>query len=374
MIFLDRGDEIVVPLGMVVESDTGTWYFDDKAAERLWHKSALGIPVEGGGINLTSVEFLFCINHRNISSPNINFLIQAIRNDSALIAEYAALEALRTPGNKVVLKKNLDSLSINYCEKSWGLRWESDKHPTKDLPVSEVRWFRSEDEFDDLELFEWVREVESLGRIAESIVVDEELSVVTYHLSTADPRGDFESPFSGGRMIISDYESAETSTGGIFLMNAQDWPLEGIGIPTQGGRQLDWVEREIMQYMGNKSMKFDVQRFSTGPINSELGMTQTASLLMNLWKRGLNTRSGFKFGTTWRCYTGSVGEGHAPWLINDPDDQQKTVGVWAKACLTSRLASGVNKHWICPVDIGSGDWRFLQVSRPPADCRWSNPR
>ena len=175
-------------------------------------------------------------------------------------------------------------------------------------------------------------------------------------------------------MIISDYESAETSTGGIFFMNAQDWPLEGIGIPTQGGRQLDWVEREIMQYMGNKSMNFDVQRFSTGPINSELGMTQTASLLMNLWKRGLNTRSGFKFGTTWRCYTGSVGEGHAPWLINDPDDQQKTVGVWAKACLTSRLASGVNKHWICPVDIGSGDWRFLQVSRPPADCRWSNPR
>lgn len=45
MIFLDRGDEIVVPLGMVVESDTGTWYFDDKAAERLWHKSALGLSL-----------------------------------------------------------------------------------------------------------------------------------------------------------------------------------------------------------------------------------------------------------------------------------------------------------------------------------------
>ena len=56
------------------------------------------------------------------------------------------------------------------------------------------------------------------------------------------------------------------------------------------------------------------------------------------------------------------------------EDEQKKVGVWAKACLTSRLASGVNKHWICPIDVGLGDWDFLKISRPPADSRWSNPR
>ena len=40
MIFLDRGDEIVVPLGLVMGGDNGTWYFDGKSADRLWHKSA----------------------------------------------------------------------------------------------------------------------------------------------------------------------------------------------------------------------------------------------------------------------------------------------------------------------------------------------
>ena len=48
MIFLDRGDEIVVPLGLVMGGDNGTWYFGGKSADRLWHKSALGIIIEGG--------------------------------------------------------------------------------------------------------------------------------------------------------------------------------------------------------------------------------------------------------------------------------------------------------------------------------------
>ena len=33
----------------------------------------LGITVKGGGINLTSVEMLFCINHRNIE-PQVRIL------------------------------------------------------------------------------------------------------------------------------------------------------------------------------------------------------------------------------------------------------------------------------------------------------------
>ena len=78
MIFLDRGDEIVVPLGLVMGGDAGTWYFDGKSADRLWHKSALGIIMEGGGISLTSVEMLFCINHRNIDPPSEEFMQTAL--------------------------------------------------------------------------------------------------------------------------------------------------------------------------------------------------------------------------------------------------------------------------------------------------------
>lgn len=374
MIFLDRGDEIVVPLGLVMGGDNGTWYFGGKSADRLWHKSALGIIMEGGGIGLTSVEMLFCINHRNIDPPSEDFMQTALNADSKLIMEHAVMEALRTPGNKIVLRRNLDSLGIGHSKKSWGLRWDSDKHPSRDLPASEIRWYTAEEEFDYNDLFDWVAEVESIGRIAEALVVDEELSVVTYHLSTVDPIGNLKPPTNEDFLKISNYEYSETITGGAFFAKVTDWPVEAIGVPTQGGRQLDWVERELVQFFGDSSNRFEIESYSPGQKNSEIGITNTASLLLNLLKRGLNSRSGFKFGTTWRCYSGSVGLDHAPWLINDPEDEQKTVGVWAKACLISRLASGVNKQWICPVDVGFGDWDFLKISRPPADSRWSNPR
>ena len=374
MIFLDRGDENVVPLGSVMEGDNGTWYFEGKSADRLWHKSALGITVKGGGINLTSVEMLFCINHRNIEPPSKDFMRTALDDDPKLIMENAVMEALRTPGNKIVLKSNLDSIGIRHSEKSWGLRWKSDEHPSKDLAESEIRWYTAEEEFDQNDLLDWVAEVESFGRIAEALVVDEELSVVTYNLSTADPTGSLNPPTIDDFLKVSRYDYTETITGGAFFTSKTNWPLEALGVPTQGGRQIDWVERELVHFFGDSSKQFQIENYSTGLTNPELGMTMTASLLLDLLKRGLNIRSGFKYGTTWRCYSGSVGRDHAPWLINDPEDEQKKIRVWSKACLTSRLASGVNKNWICPVDRGLGDWSYLRISRPPADSRWSNPR
>ena len=97
-------DEILGPLAGVMQSDGGSWHFDEKSSDRLWHKSAIGIPVRGGGISLTSVEMMFCINHRNIEPPGIDFLFGGLEGDPSLFCEYAVMEALRTPGNKIVLE------------------------------------------------------------------------------------------------------------------------------------------------------------------------------------------------------------------------------------------------------------------------------
>mgnify|MGYP003325727680 CR=1 FL=1 len=95
-----------------------------------------------------------------------------------------------------------------------------------------------------------------------------------------------------------------------------------------------------------------------------------ARVLIDLLGRGLNPKSGFKYGTKWRCYEGEIGMGHAPWLIVHPD---KIPNDWNEACLASRLASGVNKKWLMPIIIGS-KIEYLSISRPPADARWSSPR
>ncbi len=357
-----------------MERVEGGWIYDGPAADRLWHKSAIGRPISDGCLILTACELIFCRDHRHVEFPSDDWLMGVMGEDGDAILEGVIMEALRVPGNKIVLKENLGSMGLEHSEESWGLRWVSDTHPRNDSPVAEVRWFTDTEHFDaKRDLYQWTKEVEGRGRIAEAIVIDEELSVVTYHLSIANPTGILESPSEEGFMKISCRDYVETHTGGAFFTDTHEWPSEAIGVPIHGGRQLDWVERELVHVLGHSSFDFHIDSFSTGLTDPELGMTRTASLLKELWDRGLNTRSGFKFGTTWRCYTGPIGEDHAPWLINDPDDRGKVVSDWGRACLTSRLASGVNKHWICPIDVDTGDWRFLEISRPPADSRWSNP-
>ena len=127
-------------------------------------------------------------------------------------------------------------------------------------------------------------------------------------------------------------------------------------MPIHGGRQLDTVEYEVVQSVTNHATE---------------NMSVSASIQLDLWERGLNTRSGFKYGTKWRCYPAGVGEGHAPWLVVDPSSENPKS--WAEACLSSRLASGVNKYWLYPLKTGKNEWRYLQISRPPSDSRWSNP-
>jgi tRNA splicing endonuclease len=288
---------------------------------------------------------------------------ERLLNDPTLIQEYAILEALRVPGNKVVLHQNFSKLGIDNCN-SWGIRWASDKHPARDEPDSEVIWFNSSELLSDksnqshsLEsILQWSNEVHSKDRISEVLVVDEEKSVVTYRISESDPTGVLRPPDFNEFQRISELKSIDLGEDGVFIIQDEDWAFDAIGLPVHGGRQLEKIEYEVVQSVTNQATK---------------NMSVSSSLVLDLWKRGLNTRSGFKYGTKWRCYPSDVGEGHAPWLVVDPSsDNPKN---WAEACLSSRLASGVNKHWLYPINDRGNGWRYLQISRPPSDSRWSNP-
>ena len=346
------------------------WVFDGPAYSRLWDKSAIGALIDGGGLALSDIEVLFSSNHRGVSFPLIpddnamlEWVNERLLNDPTLIQEYAILEALRVPGNKVVLHQNFSKLGIENCN-SWGIRWASDKHPSRDNPDSEVIWFNSSellsgksDQSHSLEsLLQWSNEVYSKDRISEVLVVDEEKSVVTYRISESNPTGVLRPPDFNEFQRISKLKSIDLGEDGVFIIQDEDWPFDAIGLPVHGGRQLENIEYEVVQSVTSQATE---------------NMSVSSSIVLDLWKRGLNTRSGFKYGTKWRCYPSGVGEGHAPWLVVDPSsDNPKN---WAEACLSSRLASGVNKHWLYPINDRANGWRYLQISRPPSDSRWSNP-
>lgn len=342
--------------------------YDGSSFSRLWEKSAIGILVDGPGLLLTDSEVIFCREHRGVEFDGLNdidlfsrWLTDRIEHNENMLLETAVLEALRVPGNKVVLSENFRALGLGESD-SWAMRWSSDSHPSKGAPESEILWFESKDRFTDSrgggesvlkDLLYWCVQVEERGRIPEVLVIDDEQSVVTYRLSESNPRGEMPEPTEEIFANISKMESKSITGNGLFFPSQTKWPLESIGIPLHGGRQLDHIEAEVVKS------------------NFDENIPLSASILYDLWMRGLNTRSGFKYGTTWRCYSKGVGDAHAPWLVVDPTSEGPDN--WAEACLSSRLASGVNKHWLYPI-MDNGNWRYLQISRPPSDSRWSNPR
>lgn len=364
----------------------GETIYKGPSFSRLWEKSAIGTLYDGKGLILTDAEVVFCKEHRGVVFDDIfdqssysTWLAERVKKNPHFLREVSVLEALRVSGNKIVLATNFQSLELD-APGSWALRWTSDCHPSRDDPVSEIVWFHSDEKLhtgkpDSKSSFEWLlnwcQEVTQRGRFAEVLVIDDEQSVVTYRVSESDPRGSLASPKIADFKSINDMDSVSQHKGE-FINDASNWPHESIGVPLHQGRQLDSVELQLIRsfFEGDSTKSFSPDK-NVSPDSIIGDISDSARILLDLWSRGLNTRSGFKYGTTWRCYPGTIGEGHAPWLVVDPTKEGPSN--WSEACLSSRLASGVNKEWIYPINDGNR-WRYVQISRPPSDSRWSNPK
>ena len=293
---------------------------------------------------MNTVELLFCVNHRNIVFPIGNLILEELEENQNFLVQYVAMEAVRIPGNKVVL--NIDQWSSDYDfeENSWAMRWPSNLHPRESDPVSELQIFNSNDPIIPEELYSWCEGVEHKGLIPEIIVVDEEGSAVTYRISIEDPRGEL-GKYSG--IDIDTGSLYEISSGGYFIPSL-DIEESRVSEGLLGGGITDSAFRSLIE--GDEDTR--------------------AVVLLDLLNRGLNPKSGFKYGTKWRCYEGNVGESHAPWLVADPENIPSD---WNEACLASRLASGVNKTWLMPI-FTRGHIDYMSISRPPTDSRWRTTR
>ena len=84
------------------------------AAERLWQKSAIGRPNGEGKLELSPAETLFVHYHRHIDLPTNDWMNTALNQNPMLLQEYSILEALRVPGNKIVLSQNMGYFLIKF--------------------------------------------------------------------------------------------------------------------------------------------------------------------------------------------------------------------------------------------------------------------
>jgi len=218
------------------------WSYSGSAADRLWHKSAIGRPAEGGSLLLSPAETLFVHHHRNVDFPSDDWLANALNADSLLMQQFAVLEALRVPGNKVILTANLEVVGQTAQDDSWAARWASDTHPRDSSPIAEVRWFQDSDSLNSEGLFEWAERVASNGRIAEVLVVDSELSVVTYRVSSSNPEGELDS--TSVFAALNATSDGVNSAGG-RLYSTDSWTIQQLGVPTEAGVYVDGITCEI---------------------------------------------------------------------------------------------------------------------------------
>jgi|TARA_B110000495_G_C23019709_1_gene604722 hypothetical protein len=334
-----------------MESYKDGWLYSGSASERLWNKSAIGKKITNNQLLLTSSEVIFCHNHRHLDWPYENWFEEEILKNPNLINESIIVEALRVPGNKLMLTKLLEEDGLDSCDKdTWGLRWNSSNHPRNDKPEAEIRWFHSSDYIDREKLLSWAINVNQRGRQAEVLIVDNEQAVVTYKITAEYPKGELLPPSQDLLDRIASFKRTRINNKQTFVHYEGEWPCEQIGIDYDKGRIIDDISEKLI--LGNKE-----------------NLPPEVSVFSDLLVRGLHPRPGFKYGTLWRCYDQKIGTDHAPWLIVNPSNPPIN---WENACLASRLASGVNKIWLQPLKV-NGIWNYLGIVRPPANSRWTNP-
>ena len=254
---LSNGGSPSKPNPIPVEKNGG-WFLPAPLSNRLYQKSALGKPIEGG-IILTEEEVMFCHWHRHVPLED-NWVEERISNDPNFPYKSVAYDVVRSAGEKVVP-----------VDGKW-MRWSRESHPTKGKSVAEVRWSRAKEEFSIDDILDWAESLKSTGLKGEMAIVDDEMDVTMYRIDLIEPTGDL-SPAT-----------------------AEHHPLLGV------------------EHLSRKFLRQDEIDWLEGVENP------VSDLFGELNSRGLLMRPGFKYGCRWRVYTTPVEDNHAPWLMQMEGD------------------------------------------------------
>ena len=239
----------------------GGWFIAAPLSNRLYQKSALGKPVDGG-IILNEEEVMFCHWHRHIPLPE-DWVDERMKKDPNFAHKSVAFDVVRNAGEKVVPIGD-----------RW-LRWPRESHPSKGDAEAVVRWARTGDDLDIGELLSWAQKITDENMMAELAIVDDEMDVTMYRLSLIDPKGS------------------------VTPATKDAYPLLGVEHLSQRflrEEEIDWI------------------RGIDNPVTN---------LFDELNSRGLLMRPGFKYGCRWRVYSTPVNVDHAPWLLQMEEDSPK---------------------------------------------------
>lgn len=310
-----------------------------KDVGRLYNKSHFGTPLSGNKLKLDLLEAVFLLdeekihvfqNKKEISFSNL--FNKAANQIPEFGIKYLAFKDLRRRGYAIRLydkKKNVTFYKIN----------------KKDEDGFFISVFSERDLLDIKKTRELVKDICKGKNCLWFAIVDEEGDITYYHVSSLNLKGktkayDYKKLsciLLENRTIIFDKKQSKLL-----------FDKEFYGKPFGDGLQLSLVEALFLHNLGildvytRDDKKLSKSKFLEFVKKVQPDISMRLQVFNDLKKRGFIVKTGFKFGSHFRAYTGLPDETHAEYLVHVVPGNFKEV--WSEISRAVRLAHSVNKE------------------------------
>jgi tRNA-intron endonuclease, archaea type len=326
---------------------------DQAEANRLYNKGFAGNPQRGGALRLSLVEAARLVEEDRLvvedeEGSSLEFrelLDQAVAAQPGVEIAFFAYRDLRARGY-VVRHANKRSLDF--------LVWRRGQSPPGDPPVHLGGAISERAPLRMMDLSAWSKEAEDEGTGLVLLVVDEEGDLTHYQIEEVEPSGNapgfteqpkVEGVFLRDRVMVWDERVAAELREGRYL-----------GQIMPGGLQLSLVEAMALKRSGVLACPGLTEK--AGQVEADLELRTRCYL--DLAKRGLWVKTGFKFGTHFRVYDEHPSDSHAPWLVDAVTPSWSSS--WPVLSRAVRLAHGVRKRYLLAV-VDGDEVRYVKVER-----------
>ncbi len=328
---------------------------DEKEANALYNKGSFGVPQRGGALRLDLVEALYLVEAARLrveGSDAASLLRHASAREPDFEIRYIVYRDLR--GRTFAVKP---SSHLDYHVFPRGAL------PGKTASSHVVRCASERGRFDPAGVLAEMDQAKRLGKKLLLALVDEEGDLTYYDVAEPDLRSGVQAlPGARVKAVLLEDRVMVLDADAARALFAEGYFGRDVGL----GLQLSLPEALYLA----EAKRLDVED-AEGKAVPPLDLAERARrlepdfdlrqrLYVHLRQAGVVVKTGFKYGTHFRAYTGPPDEEHAPYLVHALAEGRLLP--WPEIAGFVRLAHGVRKRLFFAAPSG-GAFRLLELAR-----------
>ena len=329
---------------------------DEKDANALYNKGAFGVPQSGGALVLDLVEALYLVEHNRLAVEGedaASLLCLASVAERDFEVRYIVYRDLR---NRTFTVKPSNLTDFNVFARG--------ALPGRSPSTHLVRCVSERASLDGGSLLDEVARAARHQKKLLVALVDEEGDLTYFDAAERELRASApalpgftaHARFLEDRVVVTEPDERRA-------LFAEGYFGRDVGL----AHQLSLPEAVHLADAGKLVVRaadsdrvLSAKELRDRAVALEPGFPVRLALYRALRARGLVVKTGFKFGTHFRVYTGAPDEEHAPYLVHALPPERTLA--WPEVAGFVRLAHGVRKKLFFAVP-GGDDFRLLELAR-----------